>query len=138
MMRRLVRIRPKFWWHNPDVLRCTISGVQSENSGVMLPKFRPDLNLASRQNTRCLEDKTTIAIHLCKNGFVAGYEVWKFHDESGTRVIAEDEHDYDTGVDRMDEMHKAIQAEVTEDPPTTEVEAFFKLLKASEEQLLVD
>jgi hypothetical protein len=42
------------------------------------------------QNTRCLEDKTTIAIHLCKNGFMSGYEVWKFHDELGTRVIAED------------------------------------------------
>jgi hypothetical protein len=87
------------------------------------------------QNTRCLEDKTTIAIHLCKNGFVPGYEVWKFHGESGTRVIAEDEHDYDAGVDRMNEMLEAIQAEVTEDPPTVEVEAFFKLLKASEEPL---
>jgi galactose-1-phosphate uridylyltransferase len=39
------------------------------------------------------------------------------------------------GVDRMDEMLEAMQAEVTEDPPTTEVEAFFKLLKASEELL---
>jgi hypothetical protein len=27
------------------------------------------------QNMRCLVDKTTIAIHLCKNGFVPGYEV---------------------------------------------------------------
>jgi hypothetical protein len=38
-------------------------------------------------------------------------------------------------VDRMDEILEAIQAEVTENPPTTEVEAFFKLLKASEEPL---
>jgi hypothetical protein len=38
-------------------------------------------------------------------------------------------------VDRMDEMLEAIQAEVTEDPPTTEVEAFFKLLKSSEDPL---
>jgi hypothetical protein len=29
----------------------------------------------------------------------------------------------------MDEMVETIQAEVTEDPPTVEVEAFFKLLK---------
>jgi hypothetical protein len=65
-----------------------------------------------------------------------GYEVWKFHGESGTRVVVEDEHDCDTGdVDRMDEMLEAIQAEVTEDPPTVEVEAFFKLLKALEELL---
>jgi hypothetical protein len=85
------------------------------------------------QNTRCLEDKTTIAIHMCKNGFVPGYEndVWKFHSESGTRVIAEDEQNYDM----MDVMLEAIQAEVTEDPPTTEVQAFFKLLKASEDPL---
>jgi hypothetical protein len=83
------------------------------------------------QNTRCLENKTTIAIHLCMNGFVPGYEVWKFHDKSGTRVIVEDEWDYDMVVDWMDEMLEAIQVEVTEDPPIVEVEAFFKLLKAT-------
>jgi hypothetical protein len=44
---------------------------------------------------RCLEDKTTIFIHLCKNGFMPSYEVWKFHDESGTRVISENGQDYD-------------------------------------------
>jgi hypothetical protein len=48
MMRRLVRIRSKFQWHNPDVLHYTISGVQLENNGVMLTKFCPDLNLMSR------------------------------------------------------------------------------------------
>jgi hypothetical protein len=88
------------------------------------------------QNSRCLEDKRTIVIHLCKNGFVPDYEVWTFHDKLGTRVVAENEYDYDMGdVDRIDEMLEAIQAEVTKDPPTTEVEAFFKLLKASEEPL---
>jgi hypothetical protein len=35
----------------------------------------------------------------------------------------------------MDDMLEAIRAEVTEHPPTAEVEAFFKLLKASEELL---
>jgi hypothetical protein len=69
-----------------------------------------------------LEDKRTIAIHLCKNDFVPGYEVWTFHGELGTRVVAEDEHDCDVGdIDRM--------------IPTMEVETFFKLLKASEEPL---
>jgi ferredoxin-like protein FixX len=38
-------------------------------------------------------------------------------------------------VDRMDEMLKAIQAEVTKDPPTTEVDTFFKFLKGSENPL---
>jgi hypothetical protein len=86
------------------------------------------------QNLRCLEDKRTIVIHLCKNGFISGYEVWTFHSESGTRVIAEDEHDCDArDIDRRDEMLEAIQAKVTEDPPRVEVESFFKLLKASKE-----
>jgi hypothetical protein len=88
------------------------------------------------QNLKCLEDKSTIAIHLCKNGFAPDYEVWTFHGESGTRVVAEDEHGCNVGnVDRMDEMLEAIQAEVTEDPPTVEVEMFFKLLEASKEPL---
>jgi hypothetical protein len=83
------------------------------------------------QNLRCLEDKRTIVIHLCKNGFVPGYEVWIFHGESSTRVVAEDEHDCDVGgVDRMYEMLEAIQAEVTEDSPTVEVDEFFKLRKS--------
>jgi hypothetical protein len=33
----------------------------------------------------------------------------------------------------MDEMLEVVQAEVTEDPPTAKVEAFFKLIKALEE-----
>jgi hypothetical protein len=66
---------------------------------------------------------------------VPGYEVSKFHSKSGTRVIAEDEQDYDVGVDRMDEILEAIQAEVTEGPPTSKVETFFKLIEALEEPL---
>jgi hypothetical protein len=38
-------------------------------------------------------------------------------------------------VDRMNEMLEAIQAQVTEDPTTMEVETFFKLLKTLEEPL---
>jgi hypothetical protein len=47
MTRRLAQIRSKFWRHNPDVLRCTILSVQSENSELMLPKFCPDPNWVS-------------------------------------------------------------------------------------------
>jgi hypothetical protein len=66
------------------------------------------------QNLKCLENKRTITIHLCKNGFVPSYEVWIFHGKSGTRVIVEDEYDCDMGnVDRIDKMLDAIQAYVT-------------------------
>jgi hypothetical protein len=47
IMRHLIRIRAKFQLHNPDVLHHIISGMQSENTGVMLPKFHPDLNQTS-------------------------------------------------------------------------------------------
>jgi hypothetical protein len=58
---------------------------------------------------RCLEDKRTITIYLCKNGFVLDYEVWTFHGKSGTRVVAENEHDCDVGdVNRMDEMLEVV------------------------------
>jgi hypothetical protein len=64
---------------------------------------------------------------------MTGYEVWMFHGESGTRVVAEDEYNCDVGdVGRMNEMLQTIQAEVTEDPHIAEVESFFKLLKVSE------
>jgi hypothetical protein len=79
----------------------------------------------------CFLMDTYCAVHLCKNGLVLGYEVWTFHSESGTRVVAEDEYDCDVGdVDRMDGMLEAIEVEVTEDPPTAEVKAFFKLRKS--------
>jgi len=35
-------VRTRFQQHNPVVLRRTMIGVCSENSGVMLPKFRSD------------------------------------------------------------------------------------------------
>jgi hypothetical protein len=64
------------------------------------------------------------------------YEVWTLRDEKATKDIEEDDQNYSgMGVDRMDEMLENIQLVILKDPPTTEVEAFFKLLKASEELL---
>jgi hypothetical protein len=83
-------------------------------------------------------DKNKVALDLCQNGFMLHYEVWVHYNESVTQAIEEEEVDYSTRVDRMDEMLKAIQPELnldTKDPSTTEVEVFFKLLKVSEEPL---
>ncbi|WVZ62781.1 hypothetical protein U9M48_012483 [Paspalum notatum var. saurae] len=67
------------------------------------------------------------------------YETWTFHGEKETRVEVEGEaDDASAGVDRMDEMLEALQPEFglnSKDPPTKEVEEFFKLLKASKEAL---
>jgi hypothetical protein len=70
-------------------------------------------------------------VDLCNYGSVPGYEVWTIHGEKATQTIEEEEQDYSgMGVDRMDEMLEDIQLEILEDPPTSEVEAFFKLLKS--------
>jgi hypothetical protein len=74
-----------------------------------------------------LEDKKMFVVDLCKYGFMPCYEVWTFHGENATQVIEEEEEDYSTWVDRMDEMLEAIETEIPEDPPRTEVETFFKL-----------
>jgi hypothetical protein len=76
--------------------------------------------------------------HLVRNGFTINYETWVFHGKKYTTVVAEESTNDRAGVDRMDEMLEAIRPEFdldTEDPPTPEVEEFFRLLKASEESL---
>jgi hypothetical protein len=61
-----------------------------------------------------------------------------FHGEKYTVVAVEESTNDRAGVNRMDEMLETILLEFdldTEDPPTLEVEEFFRLLKASEEPL---
>jgi hypothetical protein len=65
-------------------------------------------------------------MHLCWHGFLPHYELWRFHGKLGHQAIEEEEDDDSTGVDRMDEILKAIQLEFIKDPPTTEVESFFQ------------
>jgi hypothetical protein len=58
-------------------------------------------------NTLC-EDKRTLTLHLCKFGFMPGYEVWMHHGESihqRTPLVAEEQDDR-SGDDRMDEVKK--------------------------------
>jgi hypothetical protein len=88
------------------------------------------------RNAIC-EDKRTLTLHLCKFGFMPGYEVWTHHIESVHQRIAsvpEEENDR-SGDDRMDEMLDAIQPEIeinSEDPPSLEVQKFFDILRALE------
>jgi hypothetical protein len=72
------------------------------------------------------QDKMTLTLHLCKFGFMLGYEVWTHHNETvhqRTASVAEEEDDR-SGDDGMDEMPDAIWPELEtnhEDPPTSEV-----------------
>jgi hypothetical protein len=91
------------------------------------------------RNDLC-EDKKMLTMHLCKFGFMLGYDVWMHHGETIHQRIAsmvEDEDDR-SGDDRMDEMLDAIRSELEtnhEDPPTPEVQIFFDMLRASKESL---
>jgi hypothetical protein len=89
------------------------------------------------QNARCA-DKVILTKHLIKNGFTIDYEMWVLYGEKYTAVAPEESANDGAGVDRMDEMLEAIRPEFdlyTENPPTPEVEEFFRLLKTSEELL---
>jgi hypothetical protein len=82
----------------------------------------------------------TLTMHLCKFGFMPGYDVWMHHIKTihqRATSVASDEDDR-SGDDRIDEMLDAIQLELEtnhEDPPTSEVQKFFDMLRASEELL---
>jgi hypothetical protein len=94
----------------------------------------------SRCRNALCEDKRTLTMHICKFGFMPGYDVWTHHGETiHQRIasVAEDDDDK-SGDDRMDEMLDAIQSELEtnrEDPPTPEVQKFFDMLRASDEPL---
>jgi hypothetical protein len=109
------------------------------NSALSLPNNHGVKCPCSRcRNTIC-EDKSTLTLHLCKVGFMPGYEVRMHHGESihQTTSVAEEEDDM-RGDDRMDEMLDAIQPKhetTPEDPPTPKVQKFFDILRASEESL---
>jgi hypothetical protein len=81
-----------------------------------------------------------LTLHLCKFGFMLGYEMWMHHGETvhqRTASVAEEEVDR-SGDDRMDEMLDAIWPELEtnhEDSPTPKVQKFFDMLRASEEPL---
>jgi hypothetical protein len=71
-------------------------------------------------------DKRTLTLHLCKFGFISGYEVWMHHGETVDQRTASvtEEEDNRSSDDRMDEMLDAIRPELEtnlEDPPTPEV-----------------
>jgi hypothetical protein len=86
------------------------------------------------QNLRCF-DKVILMKHLLKSGFTVDYETWVFHSEKYTVVVVEESANDWAGADRMDEMAEAILSAFdmdTKDPPTLELEEFFKVLKASE------
>jgi hypothetical protein len=91
----------------------------------------------SRCRNALCEDKRSLTMHLCKFGFIPGYDVWTHHGETihqRTASVVQDEDDR-SGDGRMDEMLDAIWLELEinhEDPPTPEVQKFFTCLELQE------
>ena len=94
-------------------------------------------------------DRRTMSIHICKNGYMPGYEVWVHHGEDPPpRIVSEVQSHEEEDYDRMEEMLDDVRHEFLtvdsenpgqptefEDPATPEVQKFFELLKAAEEPL---
>jgi hypothetical protein len=99
------------------------------NRGVKCP--------CSRCRNALCEDKRTLTLHLCKLGFMPGYEVWTHYGESvhqKTALVAKEEDDRQSD-DRMDELLDVIRPEHgtnPKDPSIPEVQKFFDILRASE------
>jgi hypothetical protein len=73
----------------------------------------------SRCRNALHQDKRTLTLHLCKFGFMPGYEVWTHHGETvhqRTASVAEEEDDRSSD-------------------DTPEVQKFFDMLRVSEEPL---
>jgi hypothetical protein len=88
-------------------------------------------------NSVC-EDKRMLSLHLCMVSFMPGYEVWVHHVVSVHQTASVVEDDDSMSDDRMDEMLDVIRPEFgtnPEDPLTPEVQKFFDILRASEEQM---
>jgi hypothetical protein len=117
------------WWEKTsDFIDCAFSLVTTEKIRCPCVKC---------QNVRCF-DKVILTKHLARNDFTADYETWVFHGEKYTAVAAEGSANDRVGADRKDEMLEAIQLKFdldTEDPPTSEVKGYFRLLKATEAPL---
>jgi hypothetical protein len=94
----------------------------------------------SRCRNTLRKDNRTLILHLCKFGFMPGYEVWMHHGETvhqRTTSVAEEKDDR-SGDDKMDEMLDTIRPKLEtkpEDPLTPDVQKFFDMLRASEESL---
>jgi hypothetical protein len=74
-------------------------------------------------------NKKNVSTHICRFGYMSGYEVWVHHGEEvlENEPVVED--------DRMNEILNSICPEFKadfEDPPTLEVQKFFEILKALE------
>jgi hypothetical protein len=117
------------WWEKTsDFIECAFSLATTEKIRCLCVKC---------QNVRCF-DKVILTKHLVRNGFTTDYEAWVFHGEKYTAIAAKEYVNDQTSVDSMDEMLEAIRPEFDldmEDPPTPEVEEFFRLLKASVDPL---
>jgi hypothetical protein len=121
------------------------NGIDEQDSGIYRPCIlcTPDQGVkcpCSRCRNALREDKRMLTLHICKFGFMSGYEVGMCHGESvrqRTVSVAEEEDDM-SGDNRMDEMLDAIRPELetnSDDSPTLEVQKFFDMLRASEESL---
>jgi hypothetical protein len=89
------------------------------------------------KNVIC-ECKRMLKLHLHKVGFMLVYEVWTHHGDSVGQTASVAEEDDRIGDDRMDEMFDAIQPKLEtnpDEPPTTEVQKFFDILRYLEEPL---
>ena len=119
------------WVHNTNAfLDHAFSAIpNAENLGVVCP--------CSDCCNRVRQRRAVMSMHLCKRGFMPGYNIWTEHGEQFvSEPLLEHEHDNQTadGLDEMladfgDAMHSV------EEEPTADAKSFYDMLAASKERL---
>jgi hypothetical protein len=58
-------------------------------------------------------DRRTMSTHICKNGYVPGYEVWVHHiEDPDPRIVSEFQSHKEGDYDRMEEMLDDVRHEI--------------------------
>jgi hypothetical protein len=81
--------------------------------------------------------RCTIELHLCKHGFIEGYETWVEHGESLVRHDEANDEGFDE-IDHMDQMlvdlSEALPSTLhDDDEPLAYVKAFYRMVASADE-----
>jgi hypothetical protein len=101
----------------------------AQRNGIVCP--------CSECRNRCRRRKAIMSIHLCKRGFMPGYEIWTEHGENYfSSSMLEPSFDNADGLDEMlGDLGDAMHTESVEEEPTEDAKAFYAMLAASQEPL---
>jgi hypothetical protein len=118
------------WVHNTNAfVDRAFSVPNAQRNGIVYPY--------SKCQNRCRRRKAIMSIHLCKRGFMPGYEIWTEHGKNYfSPSTLEPSIDNVDGLDEMlGDLGDAMHTKSVEEEPIEDAKAFYAMLAASQESL---